>query len=67
MSKSMKNTVFIGDYYNDLELMRGGWLRGCGGHAPAEVKAAADHVTTCTCAEGAVGEYLYSLIGKTEG
>ena len=35
--------------------------------APAEVKAAADHVTTCTCAEGAVGEYLYSLIGRAEG
>ena len=30
-------------------------------------KAAADHVTTCTCAEGAVGEYLYSLIGRAEG
>ena len=22
MSKSMKNTVVIGDYYNDLEIMR---------------------------------------------
>ena len=67
MSKSMKNTVFIGDYYNDLELMREAGYAVAVANAPAEVKAAADHVTTCTCAEGAVGEYLYSLIGKTEG
>ena len=25
------------------------------------------NVTTCTCAEGAVGEYLYSLISRAEG
>ena len=67
ISKSMKNTVFIGDYYNDLELMREAGYAVAVANAPAEVKAAADHVTTCTCAEGAVGEYLYSLIGKTEG
>ena len=33
-------------------------------NAPAEVKATADEVTTCTCAEGAVGEYLYALIDR---
>ena len=66
MSKSMKNTVVIGDYYNDLELMREAGYAVAVANAPAEVKAAADHVTTCTCAEGAVGEYLYSLIGKAE-
>ena len=31
---------------------------------PAEVKATADEVTICSCTEGAVGEYLYSLIRK---
>ena len=67
MSKSMKNTVVIGDYYNDLEIMREAGYAVAVANAPAEVKAAADHVTTCTCAEGSVGEYLYSLIGKTEG
>ena len=66
MSKSMKNTVVIGDYYNDLEIMREAGYAVAVANAPAEVKAAADHVTTCTCAEGAVGEYLYSLIGKTD-
>ena len=67
MSKSMKNTVVIGDYYNDLEIMREAGYAVAVANAPAEVKAAADHVTTCTCAEGAVGEYLYSLIGRAEG
>ena len=64
---ALMSTVFIGDYYNDLELMREAGYAVAVANAPAEVKAAADHVTTCTCAEGAVGEYLYSLIGKTEG
>lgn len=67
MSKSMKNTVVIGDYYNDLEIMREAGYAVAVANAPAEVKAAADHVTTCTCAEGAVGEYLYSLISRAEG
>ena len=64
MSKSMKNTVVIGDYYNDLEIMREAGYAVAVANAPAEVKAAADHVTTCTCAEGAVGEYLYALIDR---
>lgn len=67
MSKSMKNTVVIGDYYNDLEIMREAGYAVAVANAPAEVRAAADHVTICTCAEGAVGEYLYSLIGRAEG
>ena len=48
MSKSMKNTVVIGDYYNDLEIMREAGYAVAVANAPAEVKAAADHVTTCT-------------------
>ena len=34
-------------------------------NAPAEVKAAANEVTTCTCVEGAVGEFLYKLIEQS--
>ena len=49
-----------------MEIMREAGYAVAVANAPAEVKAAADHVTTCTCAEGAVGEYLYSLIGKTD-
>ena len=64
MNKSIKNTIVIGDYYNDLELMRTAGHAVAVANAPAEVKATADEVTTCTCAEGAVGEYLYALIDR---
>lgn len=59
-----KRTIVIGDYYNDLELMREAGYAVAVANAPAEVKASADAVTTCTCAEGAVGEYLYQLIRR---
>ena len=49
------------------QLLQAAGLGVAMGNATEEVKAAADHVTTCTCAEGAVGEYLYSLIGRAEG
>ena len=52
MNKSIKNTIVIGDYYNDLELMRPQAGAVAVANAPAEVKATADEVTTCTCAEG---------------
>ena len=64
MSKSMKNTVVIGDYYNDLEIMREAGYAVAVANAPAEVKAAADHVTTCTCAEGWRGSIWYSLTSR---
>ena len=67
MGLPTKQTIVIGDYYNDLELMREAGYAVAVANAPAEVKASADTVTTCTCAEGAVGEYLYQLIrSKTE-
>lgn len=64
MNKSRQKTIVIGDYYNDLELMREAGYAVAVANAPAEVKATADAVTTCTCAEGAVGEYLYQLINR---
>ena len=44
--------------------MREGGYAVAVANAPAEVKAAADFVTTCTCSEGAVGEFLYDLMEK---
>lgn len=64
MNRSQKKTIVIGDYYNDLELMREAGYAVAVANAPAEVKANADTVTTCTCSEGAVGEYLYQLIRR---
>ena len=64
LGKNIKKTIVIGDYYNDLELMHAGGYAVAVANAPAEVKAAADFVTTCTCSEGAVGEFLYDMMEK---
>ena len=58
----VENTVVIGDYYNDLEIMQAAGYSVAVSNAPPEVKAAADELTNCTCSDGAVGEYLYKLI-----
>lgn len=65
LGEPIENTVVIGDYYNDLEMMQQAGYAVAVANAPPEVKAAADEVTICTCAEGAVGEYLYKLIEET--
>ncbi len=62
MGESPKKTVVIGDYFNDLELMKEAGHSVAVANAPAEVKTVADEVTNCTCMDGAVGEYLYKLI-----
>ena len=59
----MENTVVIGDYYNDIDLMRAAGHAVAVGNAPTEVKLVADEVVS-TCRNGGVGEYLYSLIRK---
>lgn len=64
LDEPIEHTIVIGDYYNDLEIMKEAGHSVAVANAPAEVKATADEVTICSCAEGAVGEYLYSLIRK---
>ena len=51
----------------DLEIMQTAGHSVAVANAPSEVRAAADEVTTCTCTDGAVGEYLYKLIDKAMG
>lgn len=58
---SMNNTIFIGDYYNDLELMRAAGHSVAVANAPLDVQAQADEVTWGRCVDGGVGEYLYRL------
>ena len=67
LGEPLQKTIVIGDYYNDLEMMRMAGHSVAVANAPAEVKTAADEVTTCTCSEGAVGEYLYRLVDKVLG
>ena len=64
LGEPIQNTLVIGDYYNDLEMMQQAGYSVAVANAPAEVKAAANEVTVCTCSDGAVGEYLYKLIGE---
>lgn len=57
----IENTIVIGDYYNDLEMMREAGHSVAMGNAPSEVAMAADEMTG-TNQEGGVGLYLYKLI-----
>lgn len=59
----MENTIVIGDYYNDIDLMRAAGHAVAVANAPAEVKLVADQVVA-SCRSGGVGEYLYSLIQR---
>ena len=67
LGEPLQKTIVIGDYYNDLEIMKVAGHSVAVANAPGEVKANADEVTTCTCSEGAVGEYLYRLINTVTG
>ena len=67
LGEPLQKTIVIGDYYNDLEIMQTAGHSVAVANAPSEVRAAADEVTTCTCTDGAVGEYLYKLIDKAMG
>ena len=60
----MENVIFIGDYYNDLDLMRLAGHSVAVANAPRDVQAQADEVTMSRCADGGVGEYLYKLVKR---
>ncbi len=57
----LENTVAIGDYYNDMELLKTAGYAVAMGNAPSEVKLIADQVTD-DCQDGGVASYLYHLI-----
>ena len=67
LNENIKKTIVIGDYYNDLEIMKKAGYSVAVANAPSEVKAAANEGTNCDCTGGAVGEFLYKLISKVEG
>lgn len=64
LGEPLQKTIVIGDYYNDVEIMRAAGYSVAVANAPSEVKATANEVTLCSCSEGAVGEYLYRLIDR---
>ena len=57
-----KTVVFIGDYYNDLELVKYAHIGAAPANAVDAVKAAADLIVP-DCTSGAV-EYLIDYLGK---
>lgn len=58
-----ENTAVVGDYYNDLDMMK---LAGCSvavSNAPLDVRMQATEITASNN-EGGVGQFLYRLIKK---
>ena len=55
----MENTVVIGDYYNDIDLMRAAGHAVAVGQRPPEVKLAADEVVA-SCTSGGWGISVFA-------
>ncbi len=52
-----ENVFAIGDYYNDLPMLKTVSHPACCGQAPQDIKEICEY-TTCHCNEGAVADYL---------
>ncbi len=61
----LKNTYVIGDYYNDIDVMKQAGHAVAVDNAPREVKLAAQEATLSNN-EGGVGQFLYRLIKQYE-
>lgn len=61
----VENTIAIGDYYNDIDMMKEAGLSVAMENAPSEVKLLAGQCTG-HCNSGGVGQFLYSLVKKYE-
>lgn len=61
MHINMKNTVAIGDYYNDIDMFKAAGYTASVADAPADIRGITDITTQRTCLAGAVGELLESV------
>ncbi len=59
----LEHTIVIGDYYNDLEMMKEAGYAVAMSNAPPEVSLQADEVCR-TNNEGGVGHFLYDLVKR---
>jgi Cof subfamily protein (haloacid dehalogenase superfamily) len=59
-----RRTAAIGDYYNDIEMVKGADIGAAPSNAVEEVQAAAD-VHFCNCSDGAVAEFIDYLEKNT--
>jgi hydroxymethylpyrimidine pyrophosphatase-like HAD family hydrolase len=62
----LEHTIVIGDYFNDIDMMREAGYSVAMGNAPAEVKRKA-HQLAESNRYGGVGHYLYGLVKAYEG
>ena len=53
----MNNTAAIGDYYNDVEMLKTVSHPACCGQAPDDIKSIVEYVT-CHCNKGAVADFI---------
>ncbi|MCL2163566.1 MAG: HAD-IIB family hydrolase [Oscillospiraceae bacterium] len=63
MGMDMKNTLAIGDYHNDTQMLRLAGMSAATGDAPESVKAAAD-IVVCRCSDGSVADFIESIEKK---
>lgn len=63
--KDIKNSFAIGDYYNDLELIKKANVGVAVANAAQDIRDAADLVVG-SCNDGGVADLIYKIIGKKE-
>ena len=57
----ISNTIAVGDYYNDVEILKNAGLSVCVDNAPDDIKKLC-HITVPSCTDGGVGHLLAQII-----
>ena len=59
----INNTIAVGDYYNDAEILQNAGLSVCVDNAPDDIKELC-HITVPACTDGGVGHLLAQIINS---
>ena len=59
----INNTIAVGDYYNDVEILQNAGLSVCVDNAPDDIKEFC-HITVPACTDGGVGHLLAQIINS---
>ena len=59
----INNTIAVGDYYNDVEILQNAGLSVCVDNAPDDIKELC-HITVPACTDGGVGHLLAQIINS---
>lgn len=63
LNVELSNTAAIGDYYNDVDMLKTVNHPACCGQAPEDIKEISEYVT-CHCNQGAVADFINYLEKK---